>query len=116
MLRFIDVLALHNLEFGNGHIFPSQAGLIHEEFSLNNDRITGYFPFGHIEIAGHQVHIHDIILNAISEYLDGKLLLCCLFDFVVTPSEEEVVDGGGQPAEKDHQDAEEHQVLQDVDC
>ena len=60
--------------------------------------------------------IHDIILTAISEYLDGELLLCRLFDLVVAPSEEEVVDGGGQPAEKDHQDAEEHQVLQDVDC
>lgn len=68
-----------------------------------------------IEISRNKRSVLDLLELTISENFDYELLLCRLFDSTVAPSQQNVVDSRGQPAEDDHQNSKYGHTLENVD-
>jgi hypothetical protein len=51
VILLLDLLRGNEFEFGDGDGFASEAGLVDEEFSSQQDGVAGYFSGWYVEIA-----------------------------------------------------------------
>lgn len=70
----------------------------------------------HKDIPTGQVNILDSLELAIAQHGHLEVSFCGPFDLLVGAVEEDIVDGGGEEGEEDHEDAEDDHTFQDVHC
>jgi hypothetical protein len=115
MLAIVARLSCSQFKFGYRHVLTCQASLVHEETSLENYRVAGGLPSGFIEIARHEISVHNFMEFSVSDNLNRKLLFCALFYFSIATPEQEIVDGCSEPTKPNHQPSKHAQILEDVD-
>lgn len=115
MTRFIFGLGIRQFKLCNWNIFTCKTSLIDKKLSVQNDRVTGNFSFGLIEVTGHEINIFDLFELSISEHSDIKLFLSSFFDLIIAPSQQKVVNSGCEPAEANHQKAKSLSIFQNED-
>jgi hypothetical protein len=101
------------LEFGDGNILTCEADLVNEQSSLHYNRITGHLVFGGVQVSGNKINILNLKFLPVPENFDFVFLLCGFLDFVVGANKQEVVDGGGEESEENHEYAEECDTFKD---
>jgi hypothetical protein len=115
MIGLLDLCVVGEFELGDGDGLPGEAGLIDEQFSRQQDRVARNLSVGNEDVPADEVNVVDGLHLAAPEDGHFELLLCGLLDLLVGPVEQEVVDGGGDVSEGDHQNAENGHVFEDVD-